>query len=377
MTSSIGYVRIAGVALLMSALSACNGKSTTELFISQPATQSVVRFDTATGAIVKETVVGMLPHNMVLSRDKRKLYVVLAGSQAIAEMDVSSGALLRTFLTEPVPAVRADKSVIKEHAEQNAFSHTTCYGCHRGGGTAKVSIIGSRPFGIALSKDGTTLFVCNSKSGNLSVINVPSGNLEKLVPVPPSGIAKEPTDIALLDDQLFITLRPVLPSNAPGAIRRLDAASLKEISETPTGPNAGVIVADPDSHQLFVSNSETDTISRLDAKGALLDRFTVSTGPLGLRMTADRKQMVVANYYANSISVINLADRKTETIPLSVNGKRFLNPTHISLDAAKRIAYIVSSGTVGNLLTFDLATRQFVSAASIGGLPFDVLTVPN
>jgi DNA-binding beta-propeller fold protein YncE len=103
----------------------------------------------------------------------------------------------------------------------------------------------------------------------------------------------------------------------------------------------------------------------------------VGTGPLGLRLLADQKQMVVANYYENSISMVNLADNKTETIPLAIKGKRYLNPTHVALDATKRIAYVVSSGTVGNLLTFDLATNQFISAASIGGLPFDVLTVPN
>lgn len=380
MTGSAKLTRIIGYALLTSILCACDVKgksSTTELFISRPATQSVIRFDAAEGKILKETVVGMLPHNMLLSQDKRKLYVVLAGSQAIAEMDVASGDLLRTFLTEPVPTVRADKSVIKEHAEQDAFSRSTCYDCHRGGGSAKVSIIGSRPFGMVFSADGKTLFVCNSKTGNLSVIDVASGKLEKLVPLPPSGVATEPTDIALLNNQLFVTLRPVLPSNEPGAVRRLDATTLKVLSETPTGPNAGVIVADTNNRQLFISNSETNTISRLDANGELMERVTVDTGPLGLRLMTEQKQMMVANYYANSISMVDLADSKAQTIPLSVNGKRFLNPTHISLDAAKRIAYVVSSGTVGNLLTFDLVSRQFINAASIGGLPFDVLTVPN
>ena len=369
--------------LLVAGLSACGdrgsgGSAATQLYISQPATQSVIRIDAGDGKVLKETRVGMLPHNFQLSHDGSKLYVVLTGSQAVAELDTATGELLRTLLTEPVPKVRANNSVIQGHIDHDAFSHTTCYDCHRGGaGAAAPAIVGSRPFGIALSKDGKTLYVSNGLSANLSVLDIATGTLKSLVPLPPSGVAREPTDIALLDDQLFVTLRPPLPSYSPGAVCRLDVASLAVLSDTPTGANAGVILADANRHQIYVSNSETNTVSRFDAKGAPLGLITVGTGPFGLRLLTGQNQMIVANYYDNSISLLNLNDSQTQTIPLSVNGKPYVNPTHIALDAGRRTAYIVSSGTVGHLLTFDLVSRQFISATKIGGLPFDVLTVPK
>ena len=367
--------------LVVVGLSACGdrggGSAATELYISQPATQSVIRINASDGKVLKETLVGMLPHNFQLSLDGSKLYVVLAGSQAVAELDTATGVLLRTLLTEPVPKVRANNSVIQGHIDHDAFSHTTCYDCHRGGaGAATPAIVGSRPFGIALSKDGKTLYVSNGLSANLSVIDIATGALKSLVPLPPSGVAREPTDITLLDDQLFVTLRPPLPSYSPGVVRRLDVASLAILSDTPTGSNAGVILADANKHQVYVSNSETNTVSRFDAKGAPLGRITVGTGPFGLRLVAGQNLMV-ANYYDNSISLLNLNDSQTQTIPLSVNGKPYVNPTHVALDAGRRTAYIVSSGTVGHLLTFDLVSRQFISATKIGGLPFDVMTVPK
>ncbi len=368
-------------ALLFSlALAACTGggSATTELYISQPATQSVIRINAADGKVLKETLVGMLPHNLQLSRDGRRLYVVLVGSQAVAEVDTAAGVVLRTFLTEPVPRVRADHSVIQGHIDRDAFSHTTCYDCHRGGaGGVAPAVVGSRPFGIAFSKDGKTLYVCNGRSGNLAVIDAATGALKSLVPLPPSGAAREPTDIALLDDKLFITLRPPLPSASPGVVRWLDAVSLAVLSETPTGANAGVILADVNRRQIYVSNSETNTISRFDAKGAPLGRVTVGDGPFGLRVLPDRNRMIVANYYANSISLIDLRDSQTQTIPLAVDGKPYVNPTHVALDAGRRTAYVVSSGTVGHLLTFDLESRRFTSATKIGGLPFAVVTVPK
>ena len=343
-----------------------------------PAAQSILRVNATDGMILKETKVGMLPHNFLLGKDGRKFYVVLTGSQAIAELNISTGDVLRTFLTEPVPKARDNKSVIKGHIDKDAFSHTTCYDCHRAGsGGPNPAIVGSQPFGAVISKDGKTLYVTNGRSGNLSVIDIATGTLNQLLPLPPSGTAREPTDIALLDDQMFITMRPPLPSTSPGAVRRLDVASLSVLSDTPTGANAGIILSDANSHQIYTSNFETNTISRFDAKGALLNSITVGAGPFGLRLLPESNQMIVANYYANSISLINLADNQTQTIPLAFNDKPYANPTHVALDANGRTAYIVSSGTVGNLLTFDFKLQQVTSAVPIGSLPFDVMTVPK
>lgn len=388
---SLRFAFACAAIMIISSLSACDkndeagsaaipaaASDVTVLFVSQPATQSVLRINASEGKILKEIMVGMLPHNFRFSQDGSKLYVVLTGSQAVAELDVTSGTVLRTFLTEPVPKLRADKSVIKGHIDQNAFSHNTCYDCHRAGkGAAEPAIVGSRPFGMVLSQDGKTMFVCNGQSGNLSVIDLASGKLKKLLPLPPSGTAREPTDIALLDGQLFITMRPQLPSSDKGAVRRLDAATLEVMGETPTGANAGVILADTSSHLSYVSNFETNTISRLDAKGVLQDRITVGTGPFGLNLLTGKNRMIVANYYDNSISVINLDDKKTQTIPLKFNGKQYVNPTHIALDASQRTAYIVSSGTSGNLLALDLESRQLVSTSKLGSLPFAVVTAPK
>lgn len=387
MNFSVYKSLVLGAALLFAAgLSACDSKGSksekakniTELYISKPAGQSVLLFNATEGKITREIKVGMLPHNFKLSHDGSKFYIVLTGSQAIAELNTATGEVLRTFLTEPVPKVRADNSVIQGHIDKGAFSHTTCYDCHRAGsGGPTPVIVGSRPFGIAISKDGNTMYVSNGRSGNLSVIDIATGALKKLVPLPPSGTAREPTDIALLDDQLFVTLRPPLPSTAAGAVRRLDVDSLSVLSDTPTGANAGVILADAGSHQIYASNFETNTISRFDTKGVLLQTVTVGSGPFGLRFLPEQKQMIVANYYANSISLINLADNQTQTIPLTFNGKTYANPTHVALDANRRTAYIVSSGTVGNLLTFDLQTQQVTRAVPIGSLPFDIMTVPK
>ena len=377
---------VAAALILAASLSACDSKGSksekaeniTELYISKPAGQSVIRFNATDGIITKEIMVGMLPHNFKLSHDGSKFYVVLTGSQAVAELNTATGEVLRTFLTEPVPKVRDDNSVIQGHIDKDAFSHNTCYDCHRGGsGGPAPAIVGSRPFGIATSLDGQTMYVVNGKSGNLSVIDIATGTLKKLLHLAPSGKANEPTDVALQDEQLFITLRPPLISNAAGAVRRLDEKSLNLLSNTPTGTNAGVILNDTMHHQFYASNFETNTVSKFDRNGVLLKKFTVGSGPFGMRLLPEKNQMLVANYYANSISLIDFAENKSRMIPLTLNANTYSNPTHVALDANKPVAYIVSSGTVGNLLTFDLQSQQVTRAVSIGSLPFDVMKVPK
>lgn len=372
--------------LLAVSLSACDSKvsksdkakNITELYISKPAGQSILLFNATEGKITREIKVGMLPHNFKLSHDGSKFYVVLTGSQAVAEMNTATGDLLRTILTEPVPKIRADKSIIQGHIDKDAFTHTTCYDCHRGGaGGSAPAIVGSRPFGIEISKDGQTMYVGNTKSGNISVIDIATGALKNLVHMAPSATASEPTGLARLDDQLFVTMRPAVPTTATGSVRRLDLKGMSVLSDTTTGPNAGVILPDVVRHQVYASNFETNTISRFDNNGALLKTITVGAGPFGMQFFPELNQMIVANYYANSISLIDFADSKAKTIPLTMSGKTYANPTHVSFDVNKNIVYIVSSGTVGNLLTFNLQTQQVTRAVPIGSLPFDVMTVPN
>src|SRR3954454_1411365 len=59
------------------------------VFVSQAGSSTVALVNAKSGAIETRIEVGMLPHNLVLSPDRRTLYAVLVGSQAIAEIDVA------------------------------------------------------------------------------------------------------------------------------------------------------------------------------------------------------------------------------------------------------------------------------------------------
>jgi len=369
-----GAASLALASALACAPSAAVAPSADRVFVSQAGSSTIALVNAESGTLESRIEVGMLPHNLVLSPDKGTLYAVLVGSQAVAEIDVASARLRRTMLTRPVPDRREDGTVILPHIDQGAFSHSTCYDCHRPDG-AKPKYAGDRPFGLLLSPDTRRLYVSHLRSPELSVLNLETGEVERTVVLEPAGEAIEAVALARVGDQVWVALRPHQPSTLPGALRRLDASTLEPLGDTPTGADPGALLALPERGRVLVSNFETDTVTEHDDAGTAV-RFAAAPGPLGLlALSADRA--LALDYYSNAVSFLDLAAGTSATLPLEHAGAIYVNPTNAALASDNQSAWIVSSGTEGHLLKLDLASRRIVREVSIDGLSFGVAVVPG
>jgi DNA-binding beta-propeller fold protein YncE len=340
------------------------------VLVSQAGSSTVAVIDPVQGQTVRRITVGGLPHRMVLSPDRSKVYVVLVGSQAVAEVDVRSLALSRTFLTAPVPERRADGSPIQAHFDQNAFAQTTCFACHNPGG-ARPFIVGERPVGIAFSSDASRLFISHIRQGRLSEIDLKNGAVVRSQDLPPTGAASEAADVARVGSKLVVALRPRQPSTEASTVRWLDEQTWQTLAEAPTGADPAFVL--PLEEGALVSNFESNTLS-LHAPGAAPQGFTVTPGPLGM-LRVGEGQVLSLNYYSNAVSLLDLKTGLSEHHRLELAGQTFVNPTHAALSPDGRLAYIVSSGTEGHLLVFDLKSYKVLRAIPIDGLSFDVVVV--
>jgi len=354
-------------------LAACSSPPTARphyLLVSQAGSSTVAVVDPVQGRTVKRITVGGLPHRMILSPDGTKVYVVLVGSQAVAEVDVQRLEVSRTFLTAPVPERRDNGSTIQQHFDQDAFSQTSCFACHYPGG-AKPFIVGERPVGIAFSSDFGRLFISHIRQGYLSEIDLNSGKVVRAVNLPPSGFANEAVEVARVGSKLVVAMRPRQPSTEASAVRWLNEGTLEHLSEAPTGSDPAFVL--PLEGGALVSNFESNTLS-LHAPSASPKSFTVTPGPLGLLAVGDGK-ILSLNYYSNAVSLVDLVSGQVQNHKLELGDRIFVNPTHAALSPDGRKAYIVSSGTEGHLLVFDLESKQVTKAIPIDGLSFDVVVV--
>lgn len=357
-----------GLFLLLMACSSAPSVSPHYVLVSQAGSSTVAVVDPIQGLTVKRITVGGLPHRMILSPDESKVYVVLVGSQAVAEVDLRTLEVSRTFLTAPVPERRDDGTLIQSHFDQDAFSKTSCFACHYPGG-AKPFIVGERPVGITFSSDFARLFVSHIRQGRLSEIDLATGQVVRAVNLPPSGSANEAVDVARVNTRLVLALRPRQPSTEASAVRWLDEHTWQTLAEAPTGSDPAFVL--PLGEGALVSNFESNTLS-LHTPDSAPKSFTVTPGPLGM-LAVGKGEVLSLNYYSNAVSLVNLVSGQVETYKLELGSQVFVNPTHAALSPDGKRAYIVSSGTEGHLVVFDLERKQVTQAVPIDGLSFDVV----
>ena len=342
------------------------------IFVSQAGSATIVAIDAESGAIDARIEVGMLPHNLVVSPDRRTLYAALVGSQAVAEIDVATGRLRRTMLTAPVPAARPDGTVIQQHIDQGAFDRATCYDCHRPGG-AQPRYAGARPFGLLVSPDGSHLLVSHLRSSDIAVLDLASGRIETTIPLAPSGAATEAVALARLGDELWVALRPPQPSTLAGALRRIDAATLASLGDVPTGADPASLLAMPDRQTVLVSNFESNSVTEHGSAGTAI-RHEAAPGPFGLTALPSG-EVLALDYYSNAVSFLDLTAHSSRTIRLEHGGAPYANPTQAAVSSDGRSAWIVTGAPDGHLLQLDLGSMQVVRDLPIDGLSFGIALV--
>ena len=150
-----------------------------------------------------------------------------------------------------------------------------------------VEKVGQRPWGLALSGDGSKAYTANGPSGDVSVIDLRSGRVESRIQVggSPWGIVAAPSTAALADGrhqaapEQGIWKAVVPPSAMHGAFD----------GDDPIGLAAGVRIkadcsinwVDPDTGQLYCFSSATSLVVFLDAPHAYLESARAQWQRLG------------------------------------------------------------------------------------------------
>ena len=185
--------------------------------------------------------------------------------------------------------------------------------------------VGSSPFGVAVDAGHHHVFVTNTGSDNVSVIDDRTLAVVASVPVgyQPYGIAYDAlSDMAFVADQ---------GSNNVTVVNGTLLASVNSIGvgSAPLG-----VAFDPYSGHLFVANGGSNNVSVVDATQTVIASVPAGTGPYGVAVDNETDQIFVTNQGSYNISVLDgVHHRLVTTIPvlspfLQLQGIGFDPKTH-------------------------------------------------
>ncbi|MCV7368359.1 hypothetical protein CRI77_09415 [Mycolicibacterium duvalii] len=292
--------------------------------------------------------VGFRPSAAVVSPDGQRLYVANAGSRTVSVINTSTG---RKIDANP----------------RNIFSTSIS--------------VGSSPGALALSSDGKRLYVANTGSGTVSVINTdtyaridanPRNIFSTTITVgsSPSALAYGP------DGRLYVANRgsktvSVIDTATNTVVDTNPSTSGKQSISVGTSPSA--LALGPDG-RLFVANSGSGTVSVINTNDySVATIFTVGMQPSGMTLGADGR-LYVTNTGSNSVSVIDTVTNTVIDANPDLSGAQTISvgpaPTSVALSPADDLAYVVNGNdTVSVISTTDysvLSTVAFDSDTSGG-----------
>ncbi len=148
---------------------------------------------------------------------------------------------------------------------------------------------------------GTTAYA-GSMGGFVNVIDVATSTLTRSIPVPngPSGVALSPDGTTLYVAQVLT------PAGSPG-VAVVDVASGTVVRQLPSQNGPSTVLLSRDGATLFVANTASGTVSFVDVASGTARAVAVGAAPLALALSPDGTRLSVANSQGQDVSLVDTA----------------------------------------------------------------------
>jgi YVTN family beta-propeller protein len=244
-------------------------------------TQSLQVIDAASGSVMQSipyTGNEALSFGIAFAPDGSRVYVSAGGNNKIRVYAVSGETL-----TEQAPIVLPPGPVRFFFGDQAPY-----------------------PDGLAISADGSRLYVANNLGDSMSIVSTLTGTTLVTVPV-----GHNPYTVALSADG-----KTAYVSNWGGnSVSVLDALTGAPKGQVTVGTHPSAMTLDSAGGRLYVANSDSDNVSVIDtATNAVLQTIDlapytgaqVGASPNALALSPDGKTLYVANAGDNDVAAVSL-----------------------------------------------------------------------
>jgi YVTN family beta-propeller protein len=215
--------------------------------------------------------------------------------------------------------------------------------------------VGDNPESLVISPDGRTLYVANTDSHSISVIDTSTGNTKQSIDIQ-NGLF----DIAVSPDgsQLFATRHDI------GAVTVFKTDSYSVERSISVGANPTFVVASPDGRSLYVSHETSNTLAIVDlATAQVTDNIQLTYPPTNLAVSADGKRLYISSD-TTFVTVLDL-ESKTEIAKIDLG----CPPFTIAIDEARKTIY-VACGLASKVAVIDAKSNKAAAPIAVRGKPY-------
>ena len=271
--------------------------------------------DTATNNITAIVNVGKLPLGIAVNPDGTKAYVVNFFDQSVSVIDAGTNVVTATVKNVGVSPVEIVVSpdgtkayVVNEDGNVSVINTGT-------NTVTTIVNVGNIPGGeitasIAANPDGKAVYVGNQNVNTVSVIDTASNVVMATVNIgTPRGIAVSPDGT-----KVYVAN---FSSNLNGYLSIINAETNVVTTTVNIGKVPSRVAVSPDGTRIYVTNSGDNTVSVIDAgTNTIIATVNVGRDPFGVAVNPDGTRIYVVNVIDGTVSVI---DAGTNTVTATVN----------------------------------------------------------
>lgn len=224
--------------------------------------------------------------------------------------------------------------------------------------------VGDRPMGMALNSTNDSLYVVNSGSRSISIVETAHFYISDTILLP-AGIG--PRDIVFMPDPGSLTEGKLYITNTISNDVTVVSTATKRILRTiSVGERPSHLAADTERREIYVTNEGSNNMSIISAdEDSVIATVTVDVRPTGVAI--GEENIYVLNEGSGTISKVSPSSRRVEdTITL-------VEPARRGLKAFNEKLFVVSTST--DTLTFldsqDIVTRTLEAGVGPIGLTGD------
>jgi len=273
--------------------------------VASRAMGSVVLFDKVSGQPVSLIVVGREPGGVALDAERQRLYVPLAGDDAIATVDLVDASLLATSQLragdEPLSLAlsRDGRTLLAANAGSSTVSVLDASAAALVERTRVP--VGSGPRYVALDPSGNKAWVFNTLDDSISVLAVPGGGLVGAVP---SGGGPIRGDFGRSPARLYVIHRN------SAYLDVVDTTTLASLQRVFVGAGASAIKVDPKTGRIYVGFKDSGRLDVFDPNGLLpIDHVDVGGGAGHLTIDGEGNNLCISIPSKSEVRLVRLVGK--------------------------------------------------------------------